>query len=138
MLRRIFTLLGFGVGVGLALASLGASATNARPMGMLKALDLGGWQLRTRGAAGRTQNLCIRSGREFIQLRHPGLDCSYTIVDDKPTELTVHYTCRGQGFGRTHLRMETSRLMQIESQGVVRGKPFSFVGEARKSGPCQG
>ena len=29
------------------------------------------------------------------------------------TEVTVQYTCRGRGYGRTHIRRETNRLVQI-------------------------
>ena len=48
----------------------------------------------------------------------------------------MQYTCRGRGYGRTHIRRETGRLVQIESQGIVDGLPFDFVAEGRRIGEC--
>jgi hypothetical protein len=48
----------------------------------------------------------------------------------------VQYTCRGRGYGRTHIRRETSRLVQIDTQGIADGRPFAFAAEARRVGDC--
>ena len=58
------------------------------------------------------------------------------MVQDNNSEVIVQYTCRGKGYGRTHIRRETSRLVQIDSQGIAGGLPFEFSAEARRVGDC--
>ena len=74
--------------------------------------------------------------RRLIQLRHPDASCDKVVVQDSPSEVTVQYTCRGRGYGRTHIRKETNRLVQIDSQGIANGLPFEFNAEARRVGDC--
>lgn len=117
-----------------------APATGQRPsLAMLDQLEKGRWELRTRGESGETQRLCLTDARRLIQLRHPSAaNCERLIVDDNAAQVTVQYTCRGQGYGRTHIRRETSRLVQIDSQGIADGLPFAFAAEARRVGDCTG
>ncbi|HQE00855.1 MAG TPA: hypothetical protein PK484_13860 [Novosphingobium sp.] len=103
---------------------------------MLDRLDTGRWEMRLRDPGSPTERLCVPNGRRFIQLRHPQSNCERFIVQDGPNEVTVQYTCRGKGYGRTHIRRETSRLVQIESQGIADGLPFEFSAEARRVGDC--
>lgn len=132
--KAVFAILTIG-----GIAALSAPASGQRPaLGMLDELDRGDWELRERGVPGRGRNLCLDNGRKLIQLRHPGLACNSVIVEDRPNDVTVQYTCRGQGFGRTHVRRETNGLVQIDSQGLVNGLPFSYVAEGRKVGACRG
>ena len=49
---------------------------------------------------------------------------------------TVSYTCAGQGSGRTRLRLESARLVQVESSGIAGKLPFDFTAEARRVGSC--
>ncbi|WP_374529596.1 DUF3617 domain-containing protein [Novosphingobium sp.] len=105
---------------------------------MLDQLDSGRWELRSREPGAATERLCLPNGRRLIQLRHPGSDCDRFIVQDSPNEVTVQYTCRGRGYGRTHIRRETNRLVQIETQGIAEGLPFDFSAEARRVGDCPG
>lgn len=132
MLRSVFA--------AVFLAGLTAIAMPAhsqkQSLGMLDELDQGGWELRERGGAAR--NICLDSGRRLIQLRHPGAACSSVVIQDVPNEVTVQYTCRGQGYGRTHIRRETNRLIQLDSQGIVNGVPFTVSAEGRKTGACGG
>lgn len=107
-------------------------------LGMLDQLQSGRWELRSREPGAQAERLCIPTGRRLIQLRHPGGDCERFIVQDSPNEVTVQYTCRGRGYGRTHIRRETNRLVQIESQGIAEGLPFDFIAEARRVGDCPG
>jgi len=104
---------------------------------MLDRLERGSWELRIRGAGGDVESICLDNGRKLIQLRHPSDQCSSVIVDDTTTEVTVQYTCLGRGYGRTHIRRESSKLAQVDSQGIAGGAPFAFVAEARRVGDCQ-
>ncbi len=107
-------------------------------LAMLDRLDTGLWELRARGSGAPGQRLCIHNGRELIQLRHPGIACKQVVVADTPSEVTVQYMCAGKGYGRTHIRRETDNLVQIDSQGIREGQPFSFASEGRRVGPCTG
>lgn len=102
---------------------------------MLDQFEPGRWELRFRDTPG-VERICVRDGRGLIQLRHPQEQCERVIVADEPYEVTVQYTCRGRGYGRTHIRRETSRMAHIESQGIAEGLPFNFVAEARRVGEC--
>jgi hypothetical protein len=105
-------------------------------LAMLDQLDTGRWEMRLRDPGNPTERLCVSNGRRFIQLRHPQSNCERFIVQDRPNEVIVQYTCRGKGYGRTQIRRETSRLVQIESQGIADGLPFEFSAEARRVGDC--
>ena len=120
----------------MSLAAIGGVALAQNSLAMLDSLDKGGWELRYRdGAAPRA--ICVRSGREFIQLRHKESGCNRFVVEDGKDEVTVQYTCRGNGYGRTNIRKEGSGLVQIDSQGIVDGRPFQFSAEARYTGRCR-
>lgn len=117
-------------------ALLGGAALAQSSLTMLDTLDRGGWELRYRDGS-TPRNLCVRSGREFIQLRHGDSGCNRFVVEDGQNEVTVQYTCRGNGYGRTHIRKEGNKLVQIDSQGIVDGRPFQFSAEARYTGRCR-
>ena len=110
-------------------------AGQAAELGMLDALNKGGWNLRIRDD-GSEQRICLRDGRELIQIRHKQPGCSRFVVRDDADEVVVQYTCRGNGYGRTTLRREGNGLVQLQSQGIIDGAPFSISGEARHSGGC--
>jgi len=121
-----------------ALALLSAaipSAARAPQLAMLSRLDKGTWEIRDR-SNGYRQRICLRTGHELIQLRHRQPNCSEFIVQDAATEVTVQYTCRGNDYGRTTIRRESSGLVQIRSQGILNGTPFSLEGEGRLQGKC--
>lgn len=120
-----------------ALLAFAAPASGQRPsLTMLDQLDAGRWELRVRDSSNPAERLCVNNGRRFIQLRHAEVSCDRLVVEDSPSEVTVQYTCRGQGYGRTNIRRETSRLVQIQSQGIRNGLPFEFRAEARRVGDC--
>lgn len=104
---------------------------------MLDQLAGGRWELREH-ATSQPQRLCVPSGRRLIQLRHPGAPCDTFVVEDGPVQVVVQYTCQGRGYGRTRIRRETNRLVQIDSQGIADGLPFDFSVEARQVGDCNG
>lgn len=114
---------------------LAAPALAQGSLAMLDSLEKGGWEVRYRDGS-TSRKVCLRSGREFIQLRHNTGNCNRFVVEDAAGEVTVQYTCRGNGYGRTHIRKETATLVQIDSQGIADGKPFQFSAEARRTGTC--
>ena len=113
----------------------GAVAAQGVQLAMLDRLTPGMWEVRMRDGK-RIEKICLDDGRRLIQLRHPNLSCHQLVVEDGPEAVTVHYTCPGRGSGRTHLRVETPRLVQIESTGIASRLPFDFVAEARRIGDC--
>lgn len=124
--------------VGGALAAACAvlpAAAQAPELAMLDSLERGSWTLRLRDEDSSLR-ICVRTGREFIQLRHRQPGCETFVVQDDPGEVTVQYTCRGNGYGRTTIRKEGRNLVQIRSQGIHAGAPFSMEGEARRTGSC--
>ncbi len=119
-----------------ALAGASAVPAEAPSLAMLDQLEKGGWQLRERGNQAVKQTMCFGDARRMIQIFHPRANCSRYIIEDTPKSVTVHYTCPGAGHGRTTIRSETNRLVQIDTQGIADGKPFSQAYEARRSGAC--
>lgn len=127
----------------LALMSAGALVLTATPqavaqpqgLAMLGGLAKGEWTVKHRDGS-PDRKVCVRSGQELIQLRHPGGSCSQYVIEDAEAKVTVQYTCPRNDFGRTNIRRETNSLVQIESQGIAGGLPFQFTAEARRTGRC--
>jgi hypothetical protein len=111
------------------------SALSAPLPGPLKGLEPGEWELRERGGD-EVHRLCLADLRQLIQIRHLRGNCKRLTVEEGVKHLSVSYDCAGAGGGRTDLRIETSRLIQLRSQGVANGAPFSSMLEGRRIGPC--
>lgn len=136
-MRRKLVVTATGLAAGMAGAALfGPAQAHSSALEMLSRLDRGQWELRFRDGT-PARRLCVRSGYELIQLRHPGGNCNRFVVEDGSNSVTVQYTCRGNGYGRTSVRRETGSLVQIESQGIEGGEPFQFTAEARRMGACR-
>ena len=129
------------LGIFAAVAGIGVAAQLARADGrgaelrMLGPISDGRWELGPRDG-GTVQRLCLNNSRRLIQLRHPDLPCERIVLEDSPTSATVQYTCRGRGYGRTHIRRETAQLIQLETQGIADGLPFELNAEGRRIGDC--
>lgn len=121
---------------GGALAAATTVPAQAPTLAMLDRLEKGNWQLRERGQDSVAHSMCLGDARRMIQIAHPRANCSRYIIEDTPNSVTVHYTCPGAGHGRTTIRSETNRLVQIDTQGIAEGRPFSQAFEARRTGPC--
>ncbi len=121
-----------GAAIAMPLAPVLAQGS---PLAMLDRLDPGSWELRFR-PDNRLERICVRDGRQLIQLRHQQLGCSHFVVEDTADRVTVQYSCKGRGYGRTYIRRESAGLAQIQSQGIVDGRPFAFTAEARLTGRC--
>lgn len=115
---------------GLALPGAVALAQRAQLDGLAH-LEPGLWEVRSRDRAQPPEQICIRDGRQLIQLRHRRQNCERFVVADRPNDMTIQYTCHGQGYGRTDIHRSSNRLVQIETQGIADGLPFHFAAEAR-------
>ena len=118
-----------------AMLALTPASARAPELAMFETLKDGAWTLRLRGE-GTTRRICVRTGRELIQIRHRQPNCDRFVVQDEADVVTVQYTCRGNGYGRTTIRREGPDVVQVRSQGIYGGAPFSIEGEARHSGSC--
>ena len=119
-----------------ALAGATAVPAQAPSLTMLDRLEKGQWQLKERDSDTVVQSMCLGDARRMIQLYHPRGTCSRFVIEDGAKSVTVQYTCPGAGHGRTTIRSETNRLVQIDTQGIAEGKPFSQAIEARRIGAC--
>ena len=136
ILRTRFSLYLAACGTLLAGLSLsGPVIAQVKALAMLDGLSKGEWTVRVRDGS-EPRKLCLRTGEELIQLSHDDRNCSRFIVEDRPDSVTVQYTCRGNGYGRTSIRRETSGLVQVDSHGISDGLPFDLRAEARLTGAC--
>lgn len=103
----------------------------------LRTLETGEWELRGRGEGAETRKLCVTDLRQLLQVQHGRALCRSFTVSDTASAATITYDCAAAGNGRTDLRVETSRLVQIRSQGVADGAPFAFSAEGRRVGECR-
>lgn len=110
-------------------------AAQAPELAMLGQLAKGNWTLRDR-ADGSQRRICVRDGRELIQLRHREGGCNRFVIQDGSDEVVVQYTCPGNGYGRTTIRRESNGLVQVSSNGIVDGAPFAYSAEGRQTGGC--
>lgn len=131
-MSRMTALLATGL-VAMALADISVAAGPVA----LTGLEEGQWDLRSRDPAEPVQRICVKDFQQLLQLRHQGQSCKQFVVEDRPGHLTVTYNCPRTGHGRTDLRVETPRLVQIDTQGVADGFPFAMSLEARRTGLCK-
>lgn len=134
MMMRVFALMAT-VPAGLAGTAAVAGGDSA-PLSALAGLEPGQWDLRSRDPADASLRLCIRDFNDLLQVRHPSQACSRFVVEDRSSRVSVTYTCPRTGHGRTDIRVETPRLVQLTSQGVAEGRPFSLDMEGRRTGSC--
>jgi hypothetical protein len=102
---------------------------------MLARLESGQWELRGPGNA-RIGAICLGNPILLTQPRHGAAACTRDVIAADENSMTVNYSCPGAGRGRTTIRIETPRLVQIDSQGLDHGAPFAMRAEARRVGAC--
>ncbi|BAV64640.1 DUF3617 domain-containing protein [Sphingobium cloacae] len=124
-------------GMALTMAT-GPLAAGPPRLSALDTVQPGEWELRSldREDAGQ-RRMCVRDPRQLLQTEHPRSQCRLFVVKDEPTAASVTYDCAQAGGGRTDVRVETPRLVQVRSQGVANGAPFSRTLEARRVGACR-
>lgn len=126
------------IAVPILFGAIAASPPAQAPVPMaLEILEKGAWELSPRQAGEDGIKLCLGDPRQMIQPQHPRSRCTFHVIEDKPNHMTVHYSCPGAGQGRTTLRIETSRLAQIHTQGIANSAPFALAYEARRKGECR-
>lgn len=123
----------FGI-AGLALCA--AVPVLSQDSSILSRLEAGQWELRGPNNA-RIAAICLGNPMQLVQPYHRGVQCSRDVVAADAHSMTVSYSCPGVGRGRTEIRFETPRLIQVDSQGLDRGVPFALRAEGRRIGPCQ-
>lgn len=112
-----------------------AVAAGSGELPVLGRLEPGLYELRSLGSGGRLAPVCLGDRGALVQLQHRQQGCSRELVSQTASSVEVRYNCPA-GFGHTAIRVETSRLARIDSQGVDNGVPFGFRAEARRVGPC--
>lgn len=132
---RIATIALFGAGL---CAAWPASTQQPAANPMLARLESGQWELRAQSGGARIGTICLGNPILLAQPRHGAGNCSRDVVAADENSITVNYSCPGIGRGRTTIRFETPRLVQIDSQGLDRGAPFALRAQARRTGACAG
>jgi hypothetical protein len=103
----------------------------------LSGLEHGEWELKERGSEAAPRRLCIGDPGQLLQPFHVDRQCRRYVLENGALRAAVTYDCAQAGQGRTQVRVETSRLVQIESQGISGGAPFSVTLEGRRVGACK-
>jgi hypothetical protein len=125
------------VGASFFAASVPSATTADVPVPVaLASLQPGQWQLRSLDASTPTKSICLGDPRVLLQLRHASALCNRFMITNNATQVVVHYSCNGSGNGRTSVRVETPRVIQIESQGIADKAPFDVAYEGRRIGDC--
>lgn len=117
----------------------GAAPAPNDPTASLSALNTiqpGQWTLRARNGTGSARTLCLGDVRQLLQIRHAGAACTRFVIGNDPVQAVIAYSCPGMGNGRTTVRVETPRLIQIDSQGIAANEPFDLALEGRRVGEC--
>ena len=123
--------------IGISLGCSGVVAAQSAGLDALSRLEHGEWELRERDSARPPRRICIGDANQLLQPRHPNQQCKRFVVRDGPQRASVTYDCADAGQGSTDVRVETSRLVQIASQGVSDGAPFVLAIEGRHVGMCK-
>lgn len=120
-----------------AMTSGGRAPANTGGLRALNGIERGEWELRERGTRSTPRRICLEDPAQLLQVQHPGASCRRYVVTDAANRAVVTYHCSDRGAGRTDLRVETSRLVQIDAQGVSDSAPFSMSLEGRRVGNCE-
>lgn len=121
-----------------ALLLFGAASAPAQRNPALTALgsiERGQWQLRDE--EGTTRRLCLANPAALLQIMHGNTQCEHFVMENTPRSATIRYTCPSHGHGRTTISVDTPRVVNIQTQGVANGAPFSERFEGRRTGACE-
>jgi len=104
----------------------------------LSGLQAGLWEFKSKDDAAGNRSLCLSDPGAILQLRHFGQSCTRFLITNDARTTTIHYSCPKIGHGQTTVRVETPRLVQVQSQGMDKRSPFAFEAEGRRVGQCGG
>ncbi len=113
-----------------------AQGTRVPTLQAMHGVTPGRWELRMAGSTVPPRVSCVADPAILLRLHHRAATCSRFVIDDSAKGATVHYTCPGAGHVRSRLRIDTPRVLFIESEGIADGMPFSDAIEARRLGSC--
>lgn len=125
------------VAAGLIAVSAAATGQGTRPA-VLDRLLPGSWTLHEAGSDGPDRSICVSDPGLLLQIHHGAMACARFTVSEGPRTATIHYTCPGQGHGRTTITADGTSTIRIQTQGIAAGAPFDVDYEARRGGPCSG
>jgi len=94
------------------------------------------WSVRDDGPGGTIHRLCLDDPAKLVQVRHSDAACSRMVIASAPREATIHYSCPGNGWGRTSLRVDSATSVRIDTQGIADNAPFAYQAVARREGEC--
>lgn len=123
-------------GMGVIVLTGPAEPAQRHEQQALARIEPGLWQLEDDEGRQTSAPMCLGDPSLLTQVQHGTAPCSRLVLSADPRRVTVHYTCPAAGFGRTTLRVETPRLVRIDSQGIFEGAPFAFRARARRIGSC--
>lgn len=118
----------------LLFGAAGATAQRDPVPNALNGIERGQWQLKA--ADGGLRRLCVSNPAVLLQIMHGDTQCEHFVMESSPRGGTIRYTCPSHGHGRTTISVDTPRVINIETQGVADGAPFSERFEGRRTGAC--
>lgn len=124
-------------GILLGIACSAGALAQAGDYTALNLLEPGEWVLAEHGRSDKALHVCVGDPIQLLQPRHPGRQCKQFLLENGARRVAITYDCAQAGRGRTTLRVETGRLVQIDSQGVAGGAPFAMTIEGRRVGVCK-
>lgn len=136
MMLRVSKAAGFAAVVLLCASAQSLAQPQPSPPNAVAGLEPGLWEFKDLGRTTPPERRCVGSLRELLQPAQPRLFCKHFVAENAEDHTAVAYDCAAHGQGRTALRVETKRLLRIDSQGVAEGRPFSLRLEARRVGAC--
>jgi hypothetical protein len=119
-----------------ALVAATLAPTGKGKVAALVGIEPGKWQIRDLDAAFVPASICIGDPQVLVRFEHRAADCRAEVVEDGASGATVQYSCAGQGFGHSKVRVQTPRLVRVDTQGLSGGRPFSYRLEAQRTGSC--
>lgn len=113
-----------------------AAPAQTPAMAVLEGLTPGEWTLKERGSRQPGQKVCLGNPELLLQIQHANTTCTRYVIENGPRKLRVSYKCGRAGQGVTEIKLESSSLVQISSQGIRDNAPFSIAMEGRRTGSC--
>lgn len=115
---------------------LAGALPGAAPPPVLGQAEGGLWEIDRPGVA--PARLCVANPASLAHFEQRGAACRREILRQSGSSATIHYTCRGGGFGQSTITVLTPRSLRVETQGIAANAPFNYTFQARRVGNCAG